>query len=93
MYIVLSDVHYLLSLSPIKLAKTTLYLSSPMMNLWRKTAIQLKNVPSNTSKQEIILRLEGLEIELQVKKVVQSESSEETTVILDSETGKCEKSF
>ena len=65
-----------------------------MMTLWRKTAEQVKNIPSNTSKQEITIRFEGrsnLEIELHIKQAVQGESNEETTVISNSETSMYEK--
>ena len=61
------------------------------MNSWRrKTAIQVKNIPSNADEEEIMLRFEGRSYwgrELDVKQVVPVESSDVTYVIFNDEQG------
>ena len=64
---------------------------APGMNTWRrKTAIQVKNIPSNADEEEIMLRFEGRSYwgrELDVKQVVPVESSDVTYVIFNDEQG------
>ena len=61
------------------------------MNSWRrKTAIQVKNIPSNADEEEIMLRFEGRSYwgrELDVKQVVSEEFSDVTYVIFNDEQG------